>query len=73
MPACTAYIETGLRVKPAGRPPARLGPTGSPRPGPTGSPRSPAGKPLGEAHIGLPRSSVGLMVLVILIEYLTFI
>ena len=35
--------------------------------------RPPAGKPPGEAPIGLPRSSVGLMLLVILIEYLTFI
>ena len=34
---------------------------------------SPAGNPPGEAPIGLPRSSVGLMLLVILIEYLTFI
>ena len=49
MPACTAYIEAGLRMKPAAPPPP------------------------GEAPIGLPRSSVGLMLLVILIEYLTFI
>ena len=64
MPVCTAYIEPGLRVKPAARPPLK------PR---AGRVASPAGNPPGEAPIGLPRSSVGLMLLVILIEYLTFI
>ena len=50
--------------KPAARPPLKP---------PAARVASPAGKPPGEAPIGLPRSSVGLMLLVILIEYSTFI
>ena len=60
MPVCAA-VGVGLyRTWPPQKPAAR-------------PPIKPAGKPSGEAPIGLPRSSVGLMLLVILIEYLTFI